>query len=144
MRKAAMIGAAIASAIALGGTLATLPSPPAIPKPAERTERHRFGAGASKKRRRPRSKVKARGNRTAKKLARVNETHRNMETTVYPIVTDFGPPRRRPGRMKGKPLSVARAVYRPDHSTLDMHGPRNQPRAKYFKPTYAGVSAGRR
>lgn len=46
------------------------------------------------------------------KLGKVNEAHKNMETTVYPIVTDFGPPRRRPGRMLVKPLSDARVKYR--------------------------------
>lgn len=45
------------------------------------------------------------------KLSKINETHKNMETTVYPVVTDFGPPRRRPGRMLVKPQSIARAVY---------------------------------
>lgn len=46
------------------------------------------------------------------KLSKVNQAHKNMETTVYPAVTDFGPPRRRPGRMLSRPLGHANAVYR--------------------------------
>jgi hypothetical protein len=77
------------------------------------------------------------------KLTKVNETHRNMETTVYPTITNFGPPSRRPGRMLVKPLSEARAAY-VGHRVQRYHGRRGQKLADWMKPTYAGVSAGRR
>lgn len=44
------------------------------------------------------------------RLTKVNETHKNMVTTKYPDVTNFGPPRRRPGR-KARRKNPARAVY---------------------------------
>jgi len=74
------------------------------------------------------------------RLSKVNETHKNMVTRWHADVTDFGPTRRRPGRMKVRPASKpAQAVYRPG---LGRNASGGKP-AKYYKPTYAGVSAGR-
>lgn len=64
---------------------------------------------------------------------------------VPPDVTNFGPPRRRPGR-KAKRTTPAKAIYSPDYRSAKnyAHGRRAQSLAAYMKPTYAGVSAGRR
>ena len=63
------------------------------------------------------------------RLTKVNETHKNMVTTKYPTVTDFGPPRRRPGR-KAARSEPARVVYvGPSYGRRPSRKP-----ASYYKP----------
>jgi hypothetical protein len=65
---------------------------------------------------------------------------KRKKASTAPDITDFGPPRRRPGRMKVRPASrPAQAVYRP----YDHHNRSWAHSAKYYKPTYAGMSASR-